>query len=560
MVLAISTISEQVQKVSGWCSRSSRRTSHREIARELSAGEEEGTVLVEGEAGSTSSRYVAAPALLSLSLLGLATWFLTTRYFGASPSRVRPADEVDEWGVGGGWKQQQVKGIIQQHGMYGVSLGGWLCLEDWLNSGRHGSEVSTVSPPGQGQCLPPLLKHVPNWSSEGLLVKELMDSYGKDYAIKAISAYRASFVSEKDLDEIAANGLKWVRLPLSWVTFADALAKIYPATYGQHDPMNDMVIVPDPFWKEHAFFVTVPRKILLDFIHKAQKRGLKVLLDIHNSPGGSQRGTYNGIWPLEPMFWKAKTNLSPRVPLTKLGLLIAEEMIHWIEGLEPELRSAIMGVCLMNEPGHMNALSHPFADEGHILSWLAIAADIYRKSTLPRQNIKLYMSLIHTAFKNEAQMAIPWYHRTFSLEERKTWLVAELHYYQAWNGDCDGSTKWGASSYQCGEARSKGIAAGCAYGAASSFRQQWGPETQIAVNEFSLATFSEIDFACKDREFLVYLLSVQLGAFQKEGFQTSFWTWKTSLAYDFEPGWSLKWLLGLEVKDSKMWCGSTVTT
>ena len=24
------------------------------------------------------------------------------------------------------------------------------------------------------------------------------------------------------------------------------------------------------------------------------------------------------------------------------------------------------------------------------------------------------------------------------------------------------------------------------------------------------------------------------GAFQKEGFQTSFWTWKTSLAYDFE--------------------------
>jgi hypothetical protein len=27
---------------------------------------------------------------------------------------------------------------------------------------------------------------------------------------------------------------------------------------------------------------------------------------------------------------------------------------------------------------------HPFADEGHILSWLAIAADIYRKSTLPR--------------------------------------------------------------------------------------------------------------------------------------------------------------------------------
>lgn len=33
---------------------------------------------------------------------------------------------------------------------------------------------------------------------------------------------------------------------------------------------------------------------------------LRPTQDIHNSPGGSQRGTYNGIWPLEPMFWKAE--------------------------------------------------------------------------------------------------------------------------------------------------------------------------------------------------------------------------------------------------------------
>ena len=39
-------------EVSGWCSRSSRRTSHREIARELSAGEEEDSQLNGCQSGS----------------------------------------------------------------------------------------------------------------------------------------------------------------------------------------------------------------------------------------------------------------------------------------------------------------------------------------------------------------------------------------------------------------------------------------------------------------------------------------------------------------------------
>lgn len=39
------------------------------------------------------------------------------------------------------------------------------CWESWTILDCHRGVVSTVSPPGQGQCLPPLLKHVPNWSS-----------------------------------------------------------------------------------------------------------------------------------------------------------------------------------------------------------------------------------------------------------------------------------------------------------------------------------------------------------------------------------------------------------
>ena len=68
-------------------------------------------------------------------------------------------------------------------------------FQDWLNSGHNGSEVSTLGPPGQGLCLPPMLKSMKPWSSEGLLVKSLMDTKGEEYAAASISAFRDRFIT-----------------------------------------------------------------------------------------------------------------------------------------------------------------------------------------------------------------------------------------------------------------------------------------------------------------------------------------------------------------------------
>eukprot|EP00913_Durusdinium_trenchii_P028624 g26846.t1 len=260
----------------------------------------------------------------------------------------------------------------------------------------------------------------------------------------------------------------------------------------------------------------MPRDTLKSLIIEAQKRGLKVIIDLHNAPGGSQRGTYNGIWPLEPVFWKARSKMEPA------------EMINWVESLPPNLYSGVAGLCVMNEPGHMNAIQTPYADEKVILDWLHGATELYRKSSLPRNGVKLYVSLIETAFKDFDNTAIQWFWKTFSVEE----LGHVAHYYMAWDGTCDGTTKFGTGAYQCGSAASKGIASGCAHGAARNLRDRWGADTQIAL--------------LQDRASLMLMLSSELDAFQQQGFQTSFWTWTTPNAKEFQAGWSLKWLMGLE--------------
>ena len=84
---------------------------------------------------------------------------------------------------------------------------------------------------------------MPPWSSEGLLVKRLIDEHGRDYAAASISAVRDRFITMEDLDQIALAGMSWVRLPMTWVAFADALGELYPEIYGKHDPDTEAVLV-----------------------------------------------------------------------------------------------------------------------------------------------------------------------------------------------------------------------------------------------------------------------------------------------------------------------------
>eukprot|EP00930_Biecheleria_cincta_P082550 TRINITY_DN72263_c0_g1_i1.p1 TRINITY_DN72263_c0_g1~~TRINITY_DN72263_c0_g1_i1.p1 ORF type:complete len:584 (-),score=115.12 TRINITY_DN72263_c0_g1_i1:139-1890(-) len=445
--------------------------------------------------------------------------------------------------------------IFKQSPMTGVNLGGWLCLEDWFFSGADGAHVMSLHGQGQGACLPPLVKYVEQkWPSEGILTNNLRKSHGDEYVVKAFAAHRSEFIPVDDFSIIASLGIKMLRLPLSWAAFADALAPIDHELYGTHNPDKDMVIVPDPFYKDTAAFVTTPREQLEDVLRKAAQNGLKVLIVLHNFPGGAQQGTYNGVWPLEPMFWKQEQSFGPnRNRLSELGTWIAKALVDWVVGLDEAAQAGVGGITMMNEPAHMNRFKH-FADENVVLDWLASAAQNFRTSKLPSKGIKLYMNIMDSAFKNFDETVVPWFWNTFTEEERKTWVVADNHWYAAWaTRECDGRSIEGGA-YECTDSRAdiSAVMHGCIKGQAKLMLERFGSEgALLAFSELSAGTFEDARHACKDRRETGMFVEEILARLAASGIQGFFWTWRMPYGPTFEAGWSLKWLLGLEKTDGE---------
>lgn len=401
---------------------------------------------------------------------------------------------------------------------------------------------------GQGACLPPMVTNLPEkWPSEGILTHRLESEHGTDFAINAFKAHRESFMMEKDFEEIASLGIKLVRLPVHWGAFADALAPISKELYGSHNPVLDTVIVPDPFYKDNASLVTIPRAFLQDILLKAQRHGLKVVLDLHAFPGGAQLGTYNSIWPSKPVFWNERVRVGTvGQRLVDAGSWIAQALIDWIQSLDDTQRAAVAGVCFMNEPAHMNKWAR-FANESDVMAWLADVGGKFRASNLPGQGMKLYMNIMDTGFKDFEGEAVPWFLRTFSREERHIWATADTHWYAAWtSGTCDGRTLPGGA-YVCDapEQDVLDISAGCAKGEVENMHIRFG-DGLISFSEVSVGTFEDARYACKDKRVTSTFLNEMMVRFKESDVESFFWSWRMPYAPVFEPGWSLKWLAGLE--------------
>jgi len=445
-----------------------------------------------------------------------------------------------------------ITGLYEMPQGAGVNLGGWLVLEDWFFSGTSGSFVMSQGA-GQGQCLPPLLPHSDEpWPSEGVLAHRLNATKGKEETIKIFEAHRTQFLADDDLQKIAATGISTIRLPLTWAAFADALAPLSPV-YASFDPERETALVPDPFYHDKIALATIPRKMLVDFLHKASHFGLTVIFDLHAFPGGSQDGTYNSVWPNRPVFWSEQTqigNPATAVPLSMAGRWVVQALIRWVETLDAEAKKAVAGLTLMNEPAHTNAWGH-FAEEKNVLTWLSETSEDFRTSSLPLENVKLYVNLIETAFSEFEHSAVPWFLNTFTKEEQKTWAVADVHWYVAWSsGDCDGRSVEGGG-FDCAAPLPQVQAKlhSCASSASQRLRQLFG-DAQVAVTEFSAGTFHKARYACHDSQLLRTFIEEQVRAFRSDHIQPFFWTWKMPFGPNFEAGWSLKYLLGLE--DAKL--------
>eukprot|EP00403_Amphidinium_massartii_P046578 CAMPEP_0178464560 /NCGR_PEP_ID=MMETSP0689_2-20121128/50904_1 /TAXON_ID=160604 /ORGANISM="Amphidinium massartii, Strain CS-259" /LENGTH=512 /DNA_ID=CAMNT_0020091463 /DNA_START=56 /DNA_END=1594 /DNA_ORIENTATION=+ len=436
-----------------------------------------------------------------------------------------------------------------------VNLGGWFCLEDWFYSGDVGRYVSTPDSIGQGACLPPALSGPLDqpWPSEGVLTHRLLASHKASGTIDIFSQHRSTYITSSDLDDIASIGAEMLRLPITWAAFADALAPIDAATYGSHNPNTDVIIVPDPYYFNETSLVTVPRNGLAQLLRDIAGRGMKVLLDVHAFPAGSSQGTYNGIYPHDPVFWKENSRIgNTSVSFTEAGHLIVSSLIHWVEGLDASARQGVGGITVMNEPAHLLAGE---VDPEKVLHWLAVSADIFRKSRLPARGVKLYMNVIETAFDDFDALVAPWWTETFTEAERNVWAVMDLHHYLAWTSECKGVVaETSLGGYKCSDAMStiQSTLQSCLAPWAKHFAETYSGLR--ASTEFSIGTNQDAWDACADTEVTGAFLTHQLGALRTNHIEPFFWTWRMPYGPRFEAGWSFKRFAGLETEPASGSC------
>merc|ERR1712187_648687 len=113
-------------------------------------------------------------------------------------------------------------------------------------------------------------------------------------------------------------------------------------------------------------------------------------------------------------------------------------------------------------------------------------------------DIKLYVNVIGTAFRDFWGSIKPWYEKTFSHDERYKWAVLDLHWYAAWSlGRCDGRVVLGGK-YVCDQPTEevRSVLRTCATEFARDFVDN--ADGLRSISEFSVGTFHDAVLACND--------------------------------------------------------------
>jgi hypothetical protein len=133
------------------------------------------------------------------------------------------------------------------------------------------------------------------------------------------------------------------------------------------------------------------------------------------------------VFPNAPLFFKDES-------LQLMGLDIVTNLCNFYNALDQDLKEAVVGVTLMNEPAHLM-----WEDGSTMLTWLEDAVEIYRDlivSPSPSTHPLLFNNLISTSVSNDQML--DFMVRTFTEEERKTWAILDIHVYYAWDGSLSG--------------------------------------------------------------------------------------------------------------------------
>lgn len=400
----------------------------------------------------------------------------------------------------------------------GVSLNGWLQLEEWFFSNDKSSIVDATDGMTQGVVFPPVFPTPESlgfeWASEGDLASKLAESVGEEQTVAAFVAHREQYFTDADVTGLQKQGYTNVRLPLTWAAFAS-----------EEDEPEKLITDPaHPNVKQ----VTISRASLNKYVDTLASAGLKIVIDVHTMPGGSSQGTYNGVFPNPPTFWDTET-------LMTIGRGVTREMLRWYLALPDVSKNAISGLTLLNEPAHL------LPDKKDImLSWYAGAVDDYRKLVVApavAQNKappNLLVNFIDTCGMNVYNMA-EWMAGNFQPEELKTWAVLDTHMYLAWEHPAPGTwtcdtpvdeIKSGIFNFMSAKVSEMKDAA------------ERNGIAHTAVSEWSLATHHNSSVGCQDTHVLEALRDAQVSAFTQANVESYFWGWKMPDAGKHQKFWS----------------------
>jgi len=405
----------------------------------------------------------------------------------------------------------------------GVALNGWLQLEDWFYANGETSIVDSDLGQAQGAVFPPMFTSSEalgfKWASEGELTMKLVEKLGEDAAVQALAAHRSDFLTNSDLEKIKGLGYQTLRVPITWAAF-------------QGTDEKPTVLVHDPVYKDRAF-VSLDKKELTSVLRTVHRvTGSTILLDMHNMPGGSSAGTYNGVFPHRPAFWdNEKTQI--------LGLHSARKMLEWYNDLAEADKDFVDGFTLLNEPAHMM----PEKKEV-MLNWMAKAIYMYREIVVrPRESMKrpvpkLYVNLMNTAgiAQNEyGKLMASWFDET----ELDHWAVLDVHFYLAWgNTGCESGCAFKCSDPIPKIAESVRASAAAFIGSIKRPAETYGVK-HFSIGEWSLATHRDSSKGCSDSVVSQTIYKSQLKAFKTMGAKNFFWGWKMPSAGLHENFWSM---------------------
>jgi len=476
-----------------------------------------------------------------------------------------------------------------KRGPAGVNLGGVYVLEDWFfSSNQIGHDVATPctfqdTGIASSQIFAQTTE-VPDftWTSETNMIQQFLELGYTDRQIEDLfKSHRANYLRNRmndidNLDRLFSRlrvlGIKQVRLPITWaITYPNHPYTIDPGHGGEPivvPATTQMTLIQDPFYP-NLKWASVPIGEVMQVLKAASHHGVKVLLDIHAYPGGSSDGTYNGIWPLQPEFWNTGLDRNNRPIYQDNFRTIFQNLITWAEGLyrlrDRSYADGLGGLTAMNEPAHLMGIPQARCSDGSwgiasyqdVLDTLALAVADFRRSSLPRHNVELYMNVIETMFPttmtgDQIYGAVgEWWKSITTEKDRRKWAILDIHHYFAWDGRCNACLQDHVKDGLIEQAGFDQMRK-CSDDFYLTIREKLdlGSNDRLATSEFSASDNSNTYKSCASgkakpttprnyKSFRNAILQYQIDDAKQAGIDLYFWTWTIPYNDNYQNEWSL---------------------